>query len=73
VLASYKSEDRTKLKNAIKVTKISKIELTPTKHGDRPTDFVMTCGGSRYPFRGDTPEDAASWVYTISSRMRRPQ
>ena len=72
VLASYKSEDRTKLKNAIKVSKISKIELTPgSKFDDEPLDFVMRCGTSTYPFRAESPEDAASWVRNIEKRMRR--
>lgn len=65
MLASYKAEDRTKLKNAIKVSKISSIELLDG------TNFVMTCGTSSYPFRGETAEDAASWVATIQKRLRR--
>ncbi|KAJ8608485.1 hypothetical protein CTAYLR_005718 [Chrysophaeum taylorii] len=67
VLASYKAEDRTKLKNAIKVSKITRIELSTD--AERPTHFVMTCGTSSYPFRGETPEDAASWVDTIGKRL----
>lgn len=63
VLASYKAEDRTKLKNAIKVSKISSIELLDG------TNFVMTCGTSSYPFRGETTDDAASWVATIQKRL----
>mmetsp|Transcript_29972 Transcript_29972/g.96706 ORF Transcript_29972/g.96706 Transcript_29972/m.96706 type:complete len:150 (+) Transcript_29972:67-516(+) len=71
VLASYKSEDRTKLKNAIKVSKISRIRLVHSAKDDKPRDFVMHCGNSTYPFQGETPEDAAAWVAIIEKRMRR--
>lgn len=63
VLASYKAEDRTKLKNAIKVSKITKIELCDN------VNFVMTCGNSKYPFKGESADDAADWVRVISNRL----
>ena len=70
VLASYKAEDRSKLKNAIKVSKITKVAMTP---GDAAgTSFTMTCGTTDYPFRADEPSDAEAWVSVISKRMRQP-
>ena len=70
VLASYKAEDRSKLKNAIKVSKITKVAMTP---GDAAgTSFTMTCGQTDYPFRADEPADAEAWVAVISKRMRQP-
>ena len=67
VLASYKAEDRSKLKNAIKVSKITKVAMTP---GDAAgTSFTMTCGTTDYPFRADEPADGEAWVAVISKRM----
>ena len=67
VLASYKAEDRSKLKNAIKVSKITKVAMTP---GDAAgTSFTMTCGTTDYPFRADEPADAEARVAVISKRM----
>ena len=71
VLASYKAEDRTKLKNAIKVSKITKVELTSGDKSDGSC-FVMTCGATDYPFRADSADDAAAWVAIIEKRMRGP-
>mmetsp|Transcript_8279 Transcript_8279/g.25896 ORF Transcript_8279/g.25896 Transcript_8279/m.25896 type:complete len:126 (+) Transcript_8279:98-475(+) len=72
VLASYKAEDRTKLKNAIKVSKITRVELTPADDGQPPATFTMTCGATDYPFRADDAAEAATWVAIISKRMARP-
>ena len=43
VLASYKAEDRSKLKNAIKVSKITKVAMTP---GDAGVSQVHTVGSA---------------------------
>eukprot|EP00629_Pelagomonadales_sp_RCC1024_P002763 CAMPEP_0119274276 /NCGR_PEP_ID=MMETSP1329-20130426/11801_1 /TAXON_ID=114041 /ORGANISM="Genus nov. species nov., Strain RCC1024" /LENGTH=111 /DNA_ID=CAMNT_0007274577 /DNA_START=87 /DNA_END=419 /DNA_ORIENTATION=- len=59
VLASYKAEDRTRLKNAIKVSKITKVELTPAEGETETALFRMTCGVTDYPFRADSPEEAS--------------
>ncbi|KAJ1453998.1 hypothetical protein M885DRAFT_522469 [Pelagophyceae sp. CCMP2097] len=65
VLATYKADDLTKLKNAISVTKISKIALSPEED---MSHFVMTCGSTDYQFRAESPEDAAAWVKVIAQR-----
>ena len=63
-------EVKSKLKNAIKVSKITKVAMTP---GDAAgTSFTMTCGQTDYPFRADEPADAEAWVAVISKRMRQP-
>ena len=55
------------LKNAIKVSKITKVAMTP---GDAAgTSFTMTCGTTDYPFRADEPADAEAWVAVISKRF----
>ena len=44
--------------------------LTPAEGAEGPTAlFRMTCGTTDYPFRADSPEDAAAWVAVLMKRM----
>jgi hypothetical protein len=54
------------------VSKISKVVLTRESGSEAATRFTMTCGTTDYPFRADTPEEAAAWVAIIQKRMRSP-
>ena len=66
VFASYKAEDRSKLKNAIKVSKITKVAMTP---GDAAgTSFTMTHAGRRLPpaRAADEPADAERGILGVA-------
>ena len=73
ILASYKSDTKTTIKNAISLKKIASIHMSPDPpEGGVTSEFAMLVqkageGDTEYLFRAESVELARHWVEVLNS------